>query len=220
MFYNCFIIVLYAFYTLCAHLASPMRLDAKLGLVGASLHYALRLPPHFSAHAWSIQVRRRPDRTPDSESSFGGLARVLPQTCVRRPSCPPSCSNVGTTAQSVTPPKSNSHRNPQSLARGARSTSRGTVLPNQTIGVYGKTGLTDMASCCRCTASVRGLAVIVNIGARAPCQWTYKRTRLRTQIQILAKPPWWIRNKWPRNTFPKFLSCMRKQRMYYIWSDW
>ena len=29
----------------------------------------------------------------------------------------PSCSNVGTTAQPVTPPKSNSHRNPQSLAR-------------------------------------------------------------------------------------------------------
>ena len=26
------------------------------------------------------------------------------------------------------------------------------------------------ASCCRCTASVRGLAVIVNIGAHAPCQ--------------------------------------------------
>ena len=34
----------------------------------------------------------------------------------------------------------------------------------------GRTGLIDMASCCRCTASVRGLAVIVNIGARAPCQ--------------------------------------------------
>ena len=135
-------------------------------------------------------MRHRPDRTLDSESSFGGLARVLPQTCVCRPSCPPSCSNVGTTAQSVTPPKSNSHRNPQSLARGARSTSRGTVLPNQAIGVYGKTGLTDMDSCCRCTASVRGLAVIVNIGARAPCQRTYKRTRLRTKIQILAKPPW------------------------------
>ena len=82
----------------------------------------------------------------------------------------PSCSNVGITAQPVTPPKSNSHRNPQSLARGARSTSRGTVLPNQAIGVYGKTGLTDMASCCRCTTSVRGLAVIVNIGAHAPCQ--------------------------------------------------
>ena len=32
------------------------------------------------------------------------------------------------------------------------------------------TGLTDMASCCRCTASVRRLAVIVNIGAHAPCQ--------------------------------------------------
>ena len=60
----------------------------------------------------------------------------------------PSCSSVGTTAQPATPPKSNSHRNPQSLARGARSTSRGTVLPNQAIGVYGKTGLTDMASCC------------------------------------------------------------------------
>ena len=29
----------------------------------------------------------------------------------------PSCSNLGTTAQPVTPPKSNSHRNPQSLAR-------------------------------------------------------------------------------------------------------
>ena len=60
MFYNCFIIVLYAFYTLCTHLASPRRWDAKLGLVGASLHSALRLPPHFSAHAWSIQVRHRP----------------------------------------------------------------------------------------------------------------------------------------------------------------
>ena len=62
----------------------------------------------------------------------------------------PACImlDVGITAQSVTPPKSNSHRNPQSLARGARSTSRGTVLPNQAIGVYGKTGLTDMASCC------------------------------------------------------------------------
>ena len=172
MFYNCFIIVLYAFYTLCAHLASPMRLDAKLGLVGASLHSALRLPPHFSAHAWSIQVRHRPDRTPDSESSFGGLARVLPRTCVCRPFLP-SCSNVGTTAQSVTPPKSNSHRNPQSLARGARSTSRGTVLPNQGIGVYGKTGLTDMASCCRCAASTRGLAVIDNRLLRSDALWTY-----------------------------------------------
>ena len=29
----------------------------------------------------------------------------------------PSCSNVGTTAQPVTPPKSNSQRNPQSVAR-------------------------------------------------------------------------------------------------------
>ena len=73
-----------------------------------------------------------------------------------------SCSNVGITAQSVTPPKSNSHRNPQSLARGSGSTSRGTALPNHAIGVYGRTGLTDMASCCRCAASTRGLAVIDN----------------------------------------------------------
>ena len=74
----------------------------------------------------------------------------------------PSCSNVGTTAQPVTPPKSKSHRNPQSLARGSRSTCRGTALPNHAIGVYGRTGLTDMASCCRCAASTRGLAVIDN----------------------------------------------------------
>ena len=161
-------------------------------------------------------MRRRPDRTPDSESSFGGLARVLPQTCVCRPSCLPSCSNVGTTAQSVTPPKSNSHRNPQSLARGARSTSRGTVLPNQVIGVYGKTGLTDMASCCRCTASVRGLAVIVNIGAYAPCQRTYKRTRLRTKNTNLGQAPLVDTQQVAKKNFPKFLSCMRKQGMHYI----
>ena len=50
---------------------------------------------------------------------------------------------------------------PQSSKLGscARSTSRGTVLRNQAISVYGKTGLIDMASCCRCTASTRGLAI-------------------------------------------------------------
>ena len=50
---------------------------------------------------------------------------------------------------------------PQSSKLGscARSTSRGTVLRNQAISVYGRTGLTDMASCCRCTASTRGLAI-------------------------------------------------------------
>ena len=50
---------------------------------------------------------------------------------------------------------------PQSSKLGscARSTSRGTVLRNQAISVYGRTGLIDMASCCRCTASTRGLAI-------------------------------------------------------------
>ena len=89
----------------------------------------------------------------------GGWARVLPQTCVCRPSGLHHArrwhhSSVSYSTQIQLAPQSSK------LGSCARSASRGTILRNQAIGVYGKTGLTDMASCCRCTT--------LNSGTRYP----------------------------------------------------
>ena len=78
------------------------------------------------------------------EAPFGCSSKVLPQIYVCRPS---GLHHVRRwhISSAVTPPKSNSHRNPQSLALWRRFHTRVTALPNQAIRIYGKTGLTDTA---------------------------------------------------------------------------
>ena len=87
----------------------------------------LSSPIIFSAKslclAWSGAARFRFARTAPTGPPTGrrvpvrllgqGLTADVRLSTIR----PASCSSVGTTAQSITPPKSNSHRSPQSLAR-------------------------------------------------------------------------------------------------------
>ena len=90
------------------------------------------------------------------------------------------CSSVSySTHVQLAPPSSK-------LGSCSRSTSRGTVLRNQAIAVYGKTGLTDMASCCRCTASTRGLAIRL-IGSSGLKLLEHTHTDQTPKNAILAK---------------------------------
>ena len=129
-----------------------------LGMVQRTFHD--NSSPSFCNHP--VSGSRRPpqlDLRLDGESPFSGqdrgltadvrLSTILPAIMLERW----HHSSVSYSTQVQLAPQSSK------LGSCARSTSRGTVLRNQTISVYGRTGLIDMASCCRCTASTRGLAI-------------------------------------------------------------
>ena len=108
MFYNCFIRVLRTVCTPCW--PNAVGRQARFGRCVASLRTAAATSLFSACLKHPSETPPRPDtgqRVLVRRSGKGLTADVC------RPSCPPSCSNVGTTAQSVTPPKSNSHRNPQ-----------------------------------------------------------------------------------------------------------
>ena len=128
-------------------LSSPIIFSAKLvlGMVRRS-----SFPVRADRPNWTSDWTASP-RSAAGPGSYRRRASVDHPACIMLERWHHSSVNYSTQIQLA----------PQSSKLGscARSTSRGTVLRNQAISVYGRAGLIDMASCCRCTASTRGLAI-------------------------------------------------------------